>query len=58
MRVTPGAHGIWSAAVNPHHTGKDIVTMMTRGRSVLLGGLSLYLFVLGFTSGASARVVR
>jgi hypothetical protein len=32
--------------------------MMTRGRLVVLGGLSLYLFVLGFADGVPARVVR
>ena len=32
--------------------------MMTRGRLVMLGGLSLYLFVLGFADGTPARVVR
>ena len=30
----------------------------TRCRMVALGGLSLYLFVLGFADGAPARVVR
>lgn len=30
----------------------------TRGRMVALGGLSLYLSVLGFADGAPARVVR
>lgn len=32
--------------------------MMTRGRFVVLGGLLLYLFVLGFPDGAPTRVVR
>jgi hypothetical protein len=32
--------------------------MMTRGRLVVLGGLSLYLFVLRSADGAPARVVR
>ena len=44
--------------MNPHHTRKDTVMVMTRGRLVVLGGLSLYLFVLGFADGAPARVVR
>ena len=44
--------------MNPHHTRKDTVMMMTRGRLVLLGGLSLSLFALGFADGAPTRVVR
>ena len=32
--------------------------MMTRGRLAVLGGLSLYLFDLGFPDGAPTRVVR
>jgi len=44
--------------MNPHHTRKDTVMMMTRGRLVVPGGLSLYLFVLGFAGGAPAHVVR
>jgi len=30
----------------------------SQGRMVALGGLSLYLFVLGFAGGAQAHVVR
>jgi len=32
--------------------------MMTRGRLVVLGGLSLYFFIPGLADGAPARVVR
>jgi hypothetical protein len=49
---------VWSTAVNRHYTRKDTVMMMTRGRLVVLGGLSLYLFVFGFAGGVPARVVR
>ena len=44
--------------MNHHHTRKDTVMMVPRGRLVELDGLSLYLFVLGFAGGAPARVVR
>jgi hypothetical protein len=32
--------------------------MMTRGRLVVLGGLSLYLFVLGFAGGMASERIR
>jgi len=32
--------------------------MVTRGRSVVLGGLSLYLFVLGFAGGMVSERIR
>jgi hypothetical protein len=44
--------------VNPHHTRKDTVMMKTRRRMVVLGGLSLYLFVLGFAGGMASERIR
>lgn len=44
--------------MNLHHTRKDTVMTMTRGRLVGLGGLSLYLFVLGFGGGMASERIR